>query len=170
MSGHASLWVGARRLWVEAPHIKSPPSIFVAYWSSASGDIYLICNVTSQDHGIEGSYNFISRSSSLGVPIMSVCHVISQDTAFERSFDFKSALPGLRPFLTTESPLKMMKNTFCFTSKVLFDLKIFKFLSWLFGHVEKRLDYKGKVDFKIYDVTTWLTSNCNTHINQYLKK
>ena len=30
----------------------------------------------------------------------------------------------------------------------------FKFLSWLFGHVEKRLDKKDKVNFKIYDVTT----------------
>ena len=26
------------------------------------------------------------------------------------------------------------------------------------------------VDFKIYDVTTWLTNNCNAHIDLYLKK
>ena len=26
------------------------------------------------------------------------------------------------------------------------------------------------VNFKFYDVTAWLTSNCNTHIAQYLKK
>ena len=26
------------------------------------------------------------------------------------------------------------------------------------------------VNFKIYDVTTWLTNNCNTHIAQYLTK
>ena len=32
---------------------------------------------------------------------------------------------------------KMMKNAFYFISKPLFVLKIFKFLSWLFGHVEK---------------------------------
>ena len=38
-------------------------------------------------------------------------------------------------FLTTESPLKMMKNVFYFTLKALFVLKIFKFLSWLFSHV-----------------------------------
>ena len=31
----------------------------------------------------------------------------------------------------------MMKNAFYFTVKALFVLKIFKFLSWLFGHVEK---------------------------------
>ena len=36
-----------------------------------------------------------------------------------------------------ESPLKMMKNAFYFTLKALFVFKIFKFLSWLFGHVEK---------------------------------
>ena len=36
-----------------------------------------------------------------------------------------------------ESPLKMMKNVFYLILKALFVLKIFKFLSWLFGHVEK---------------------------------
>ena len=41
--------------------------------------------------------------------------------------------------MATESPLKMMKNTFYFILKALFVLKIFKFLSLLFGHVEKRL-------------------------------
>ena len=47
---------------------------------------------------------------------------------------------GLWQFLATESPLKMMKNAFYFASKTLIVLKIFKFLSWLFGHVSKRLD------------------------------
>ena len=51
-----------------APQITSPPSVLFGYWSSASGDMYLICHVTSQDHGIEGSYNFISWRSSLYVP------------------------------------------------------------------------------------------------------
>ena len=49
----------------------------------------------------------------------------------------KGALSGLRQFLATERPFKMMKNTFYFTLKGLFIPKIFKFLSWLFGHVEK---------------------------------
>ena len=31
----------------------------------------------------------------------------------------------------------MMKNAFYFISKALFLLKIFKFLSWLYGHVEQ---------------------------------
>ena len=41
----------------------------------------------------------------------------------------KGELSGLRQFLATGSPLKMMKNAFYFTSKAPFVLKIFKFLS-----------------------------------------
>ena len=41
----------------------------------------------------------------------------------------KGELSGLRQFRATESPLKMMKNTFYFTSKGLFVLKVFQFLS-----------------------------------------
>ena len=36
-----------------------------------------------------------------------------------------------------ECSLKMMKNAFYFTIKSLFVPKIFKFLSWIFGQVEK---------------------------------
>ena len=43
--------------------------------------------------------------------------------------NIKGAFSGLRPFLATGSPLKMMKNAFYFTSKALFVFKIFKFLS-----------------------------------------
>ena len=82
----------------------------------------------------------------------------------------KGTLSGLRQFLAAESPLKMMKNAFYFTSKALFVLKIFKFLPWLIGHVAKRLDKKDKVNFKFYDVTAWLTKNCTTHIAQYFEK
>ena len=45
---------------------------------------------------------------------------------FERKF--KGTLSGLRQFLATESPLKIKKNAFYFTSKALFVLKTFKFL------------------------------------------
>ena len=62
-----------------------------------------------------------------------------------------------------------MKNVFYFT-KAVFVLKIFKFLPWFFGHVEKQLDWKDKIHFKIYDVKTWLTNNYNTRIDQYPKK
>ena len=36
-----------------------------------------------------------------------------------------------------ETPLKMVKNAFYFLLKALFVLKIFKSLSWLFGHAEE---------------------------------
>ena len=40
-------------------------------------------------------------------------------------------------FTSMESALKMMKNAFYFILKALFVVKIFKFLSWIFCHVEK---------------------------------
>ena len=50
--------------------------------------------------------------------------------SLEQSFlKFKGALSGLRQFWATENSLKVMKNAFYFTSKALFVLKIFKFLS-----------------------------------------
>ena len=42
----------------------------------------------------------------------------------------KGTLSGLRQFLAAESPLKLMKNALYFTSKYVFVLKIFKFMSW----------------------------------------
>ena len=39
-----------------------------------------------------------------------------------------------------------------------------------FGRVAKRLDQKDKVNFKNYDVTAWLTNNCDTPITQYFEK
>ena len=82
----------------------------------------------------------------------------------------KGALSGLRQFLAIESPLQMMKNAFYFTSKALLVLKIFKFLSWLFGHIVKGLDKKDKTYLKLYDVTAWLANNRNTNIAQYFEK
>ena len=52
----------------------------------------------------------------------------------------KGTLWCLRQFLTAESPLKKIKNAFYFTLKPPFVLKIYKFLSWIFGHVGKQLD------------------------------
>ena len=52
----------------------------------------------------------------------------------------EGALSGLRQFLAFESPLKITKNAFYFTLKARFVLKIFEFLSWLFGPVGKWLD------------------------------
>ena len=62
--------------------------------------------------------------------------------------NLKAALSGLREFLATKIPLKIMKNIFYFTLKALFFLKIFNFLSSLFGHVEKQFDKNDKFYFK----------------------
>ena len=63
----------------------------------------------------------------------------------------------------------MMENAFCFTSKALFVLKIFKFLSSLFGRVAKWLDKKDYVNFKFYDVTAWLPNISRSKGNQTMK-
>ena len=67
-----------------------------------------------------------------------------------------------------ESPLKMMKNAFDFILNALFVLNIFKFCHDFLVMQKKPLDKKDKINFKIYDITTWLTNSCNTHIAQYL--
>ena len=63
-----------------------------------------------------------------------------------------------------------MKNALHFTSKDRFVLKIFKFLPWLLGQVVKRLDKEDQINFKFYDVTTWLINSHKTHITKYLEK
>ena len=69
--------------------------------------------------------------------------------------------------------LKNEEKCFLLILKALFVLKIFKFLPWLFRHVEKTAWLERKANFKIYYLTTWLTKNCR-HIsheesNQTLK-
>ena len=45
--------------------------MFVGHWSSAVVDVvYLIFHMTSQDHVIEVSCNFLSESSSFCVPTL----------------------------------------------------------------------------------------------------
>ena len=52
-------------------------------------------------------------------------------------YELKGALSDLTQILATVNSLQMMKNAFYFTLKALIVLKIFEFLSWLFGHVGK---------------------------------
>ena len=61
----------------------------------------------------------------------------------------------------------MIQNAFYFTLKALLVLKILKLLSFEFLAMSKNglNNY-----FKIYNIITWLTNNCNTYIDQYLKK
>ena len=82
----------------------------------------------------------------------------------------KGAPSGPIPSLAIEKSLKMVKIASYFTLKALLIYEVFTFLSWRFGHVEKRCDQKDKVNFKIYYATTWETNNCNTHSAQYLIK
>ena len=60
---------------------------------------------------------------------VSIIRILIDQVHKSQNTYFKGTLAGLRQFLATESPLKMMKNAFYFTSKALFVLKIFKFLS-----------------------------------------
>ena len=61
-------------------------------------------------------------------------------TKSEMCLGFKVGLPPSKNICVIcliESPLKMMKNAFYFILKALSVLKIFTFLSQLFGHVGK---------------------------------
>ena len=76
---------GFATLWVEAPLGKSPPC-HGHHWSSASGDIRnLIYHVTSQDRVIEGSCEFMGRSSSLYVSALP-CLVAKGIVVVEKCF------------------------------------------------------------------------------------
>ena len=57
-----------------------------------------------------------------------------------------------------------MKNAFYFMLKAVLIFEILTFTSWLFGYVEKRLDKKAMVNFKVDDVTDWTKNDHNTHI------
>ena len=75
------------------------------------------------------------------------CKIISAPALPEYSRNYNNLIEKLNVELSPskkicvlcliESPLKMIKNVFYFILKALFVLKIFKFLSWLFGHVGK---------------------------------
>ena len=54
--------------------------------------------------------------------------------------------------------------------KALFIFEIFTFLPWLFAYVEKRLDEKAKINFKIYDVTDWTLQHTYCPISKPVKQ
>ena len=61
----------------------------------------------------------------------------------------KGAVSGIGQFLRTEKLWKLMKNSpYFIILKALFSLKIFKFLSWFFGHVEKMIWLERKTKFE----------------------
>ena len=62
-----------------------------------------------------------ANSTILGAFQCSACLVGAPPTCTSSTINFsKDALSGLRQFLATENPLKVMKNAFCFNSKALF--------------------------------------------------
>ena len=61
--------------------------------------------------------------------------------------------------MPTENSLKMVKNGFYFIIKALFILKVFKFLSLIFGHVEEQFDKETKFNFELHGVTDWKKYN-----------
>ena len=93
--------------------------------------------------------NFPSYYTSYGFPsIVTVMLTLQCLVSTNRSEILKGTLSGLRQFLATEIPLKLMKNTFYFTSEALFVLNIFNFLSWLFWSCNKTAWLRKKVNFK----------------------
>ena len=89
---------------------------------------------------------------------------------FELSF-YISIKIGLSPskkncvICFIESPLKVMKNAFYFILKAPFVLEIFKFFLMTFWSCRKN-GLIRKVNFKIHEVTAWLTNNYNTRISR----
>ena len=83
-----------------------------------------------------GDYNNRLRKIISNVYGVNICIIdlISEDIKVGLSPSKKICLISL-----IESPLKLIKNAFYFILKAIFVLKIFKFLSWLFGHAEKTI-------------------------------
>ena len=81
---------------------------------------------------------------------------------------FKGAFSGLRQFIATDSPLKMMKDVFYFTSKALFVLKIFKFLIAILSKWQFRTYISLQQYFSYFILIISLTDfivNTETYIN-----
>ena len=64
-----------------------------------------------------------------------------------------------------------MENIF-YMLKALFVLNTLTFLFWILGYAEKQIEDQAKSNFKICDVTEWITNNCNTRITNiwYIRK
>ena len=80
--------------------------------------------------------NFANRSTWLFFNKNVQEHIFAVTWVHEATLKLGSHLQKKLCYLI-ESPLKMMKNVFYFILKALFILKIFRFLSQLFGHVGK---------------------------------
>ena len=98
--------------------------------------------------GSDQNFNYTTNQTFCHVYL----HMLSVDTieiyphfccfkcSLKRLWHLKTHSQVWDNFWQLKAPLKMMINAFYFISKALFVLKIFKSLSWLFGHVSKRPD------------------------------
>ena len=81
-----------------------------------------------------------SHKSKWCVSTKSIFHkfISDESKANPKSLKLDSDLPKKFLFISfNESTLKIIKNIFYFILKALFVLKIFRFLSWHFGHIEE---------------------------------
>ena len=121
-------------------------------------DIIIVQSWTKPSQIGQGKKNFISTVARFLAAITKVSKCLHPNLWFFNYFLI--SLSGLRRFLANERSLKLIKNAFYFILKGLFVLKI-KIFVLTFGHIEKRLGEKAKVNFKIHDVTPWLINSCN---------
>ena len=91
--------------------------------------LYLLETTTGNYSMLKGLKIFLKSVGHLGFLGRNILILDNAKMLTNHLKYIKGALSGLRQFLTTESPLKMMKNAFYFILKVLFVLKTFKFLS-----------------------------------------
>ena len=97
-----------------------------------------LCGVINYQNGFQETFwkSFLTLGTKNWAWSVSENFQILSELSFTLKLD--SHLPKKIIFICyNESPLKIMKNAFYFTLKALFVLKIFKFLSWHFGHVEE---------------------------------
>ena len=84
---------------------------------------------------------WIKPRNTFSIHTLNILLVISKNITilfFTYPLESDSQLPKKKFIICfNDSHSKMMKNAFYLLLKALFVLKIFKFLSWLFGHVEK---------------------------------
>ena len=111
-------------------------SLFVTQFCYYS--LYLLCLSTYWTCNLNRKCNFHAQNCSSNL------NLLPRLTAamVPGSYLMLQVLSGPRHFLTNERPLKKMKNVFCFMLKASFVVKVFKFLSWIFGHLGKLLDRK----------------------------
>ena len=72
--------------------------------------------------------------------------------------------------MTSENFLNMIKTCFYFISKTLYALKIFQFLSWLFRHVEKRLNPLSASVALIQKPVNWFALQINLVLDGLIRK